>query len=78
VFREDFNFHVEDIFEIKDTDKHEDCQELLRVRVQKLVNGHNDPHSLVIIIYGGHGIDTSSPDSEFFGKTKEGISMWGS
>jgi hypothetical protein len=73
-FRE-FNFSVKPIFEIPDNDNDENCQTQLRRKITHLVLEHEDPRSLLIIIYGGHGVDTTAPDTEFFEKDHEGHSV---
>jgi hypothetical protein len=73
---EGFNFKSEEIFEIPDNEDDQHCQRALRAKLRELAQEYDDRHSLVIIIYGGHGVDTTTPEGEYYGTSKEGNSIW--
>ena len=77
VFRERFNFEVEPLWQIPHKSE---CQQLLRRRIQDFADNHDNSNELVIIIYGGHGLETrlSAEKEQKYGynPTWAGHSMW--
>jgi|TARA_R110002003_G_scaffold244_8_gene17499 hypothetical protein len=58
VFRDRFRYDVKKIWRIPDDD--ENAQRLLNKKLIRFVNKHGHEGSLLIILYGGHGVDTRS------------------
>jgi hypothetical protein len=58
VFRDRFHYDVKKIWRIPDDDG--TAQRLLNKKLIRLVNKHGHEGSLLINLYGGHGVDTRS------------------
>jgi len=74
VFRNRFNFGVEDIWLIPD-DKNI-CQKRLGQKIEKFAGKHDKENTLAIIVYGGHGKETRLYKSGQWGLAQEGHSVW--
>ena len=58
IFKKRFHYDVKKIWRIPDDD--ENAEPLLDKKLRRLVDKHGQKGSLLIILYGGHGVDTRS------------------
>lgn len=98
VFRRRFKYNVQPIFEIPDSYDNSECQQMLRLEIQSHLSSHETLYrptnngdsknarraSLLIIVYGGHGVDTRMmndkylvSDSDYL-NVKDGHNVWAS
>ncbi|KAL9093892.1 MAG: hypothetical protein Q9165_003815 [Trypethelium subeluteriae] len=73
IFRARFNYHVEEIFEI--SDEPQGVRKELRRRVDDLIDTYGESDSLIIIVYGGHGVNTRT-SKEYWRTKYESDNVW--